>query len=908
MDKQDDFGGVWGFRSAPSPSSSQPHLLFHAHRHQINGHALPVAGDYNDDDDEWGDFVAPPQSTPISFQSNLSNGFRHLQPSVITLEKSKDVDSFGFFQNNSTAQVLPSSTPFLDSGPKKFEKPQGPLPLSIFGEEEEEERGSDSVGNLDIADISNELIGRNPVESLRDGGLGVGGISGKLSNLDQRIKPANGLGSDSRSDPGLGGRDGGIDDADGWEFKGALFVSDHGDQAAAQLPGSEMEVITSRKKQDTSLVVEYKPGFSGFSYEFGDFFAASDGGFNKSSVRGHGLNFGPRTIISNGNVSVPFYGAEDTGKWNGIISSSMDNDGDLQDFGAFIVAPSVTGTRNQELRIVSPTDNANAHLFNGKEEQKITPRDTSELNLLSGEVQKVPPKPENANGTLPLSLFSFRTVDYDDNHQDAVVHNLSSDPKIGVSNQGAAGISIHDLISTLYSEALPNGQVLHSSSAIPGTIPTESVVQSSQMLESSRANSDYYSDDDDDDDDDDDSWEFKDAFSDTTVKQQQQQPLSPKQALDRQLSTESSNIQACVVDLYTKLRDELCVLVFYHLDDLKKAQNIDVVIGKDGKAGDVDREIQEAYEMLQDGVLAEGVHVNGQLPRKRHVNEILELLHAPEFQVLESEYLLSRKLQLAEEDWRSAIELLKHVRSGLKVLTLVSEKEQSAYLSTWARIITVCVQELRLGASIWKQALEKNVLCQVLSDLRGQRYIQALGELYRVVELVRISAKLYKPWILLLKSGNPITVFPLLDECATLWSHSGLEDSLRDVPDMVDSQRSVPPPVRELLESIKYIRDIDVLSLHDMDFTKRGSICELTLLPQGISSSNSCFPPSLCTCINVGIALYIKPCYVCCVSCLLQKPGLRTVLWDERLCFLNVANLWVNLISVDPPELPRLFG
>lgn len=68
---------------------------------------------------------------------------------------------------------------------------------------------------------------------------------------------------------------------------------------------------------------------------------------------------------------------------------------------------------------------------------------------------------------------------------------------------------------------------------------------------------------------------------------------------------------------------------------------------------------------------------------------------------------------------RSAIELSKHASSALRILKLASMEEQSNYVSTWSKIVSVCAQELKHGAFIWKQSLQKNLHNQILSEPQG---------------------------------------------------------------------------------------------------------------------------------------------------------------------------------------------
>ena len=73
----------------------------------------------------------------------------------------------------------------------------------------------------------------------------------------------------------------------------------------------------------------------------------------------------------------------------------------------------------------------------------------------------------------------------------------------------------------------------------------------------------------------------------------------------------------------------------------------------------------------------------------------------------------------AEKDIRSAVDLLKEVASAVTILKLGSAEEQQYYVSTWSKILSVCAQELKHGALIWKQSLQKNVQSQILSEPQG---------------------------------------------------------------------------------------------------------------------------------------------------------------------------------------------
>jgi len=125
----------------------------------------------------------------------------------------------------------------------------------------------------------------------------------------------------------------------------------------------------------------------------------------------------------------------------------------------------------------------------------------------------------------------------------------------------------------------------------------------------------------------------------------------------------------------------------------------------------------------------------------------------------------------------------------------------------------------------------------------GQQHIQALGEIYKVVELLRLSTKLYKPWVLLSVSDQQ-QLYGLLEECVSLWSTSGLEEALREMSENVEP--GLNNAAKALIASIKNIQSVDVLAVHDHIFIQRRSICKLSLLPQEMLSGNGFWVLMLC--------------------------------------------------------------
>lgn len=119
----------------------------------------------------------------------------------------------------------------------------------------------------------------------------------------------------------------------------------------------------------------------------------------------------------------------------------------------------------------------------------------------------------------------------------------------------------------------------------------------------------------------------------------------------------------------------------------------------------------------------------------------------------------------------------------------------------------------------------------------GYKYIHALGEICRVAEIVGLSAKLHKPWMLS-GSVDPARLFALLNECYTIWSDSGLAEALLCVSNQNNVERAGIS--RELLESIKYIHELDEQELQSCVFTGDETTCQLAALPVG-------FIPSKCS-------------------------------------------------------------
>lgn len=116
--------------------------------------------------------------------------------------------------------------------------------------------------------------------------------------------------------------------------------------------------------------------------------------------------------------------------------------------------------------------------------------------------------------------------------------------------------------------------------------------------------------------------------------------------------------------------------------------------------------------------------------------------------------------------------------------------------------------------------------------ITGKGFIIALGEIYRVVAILGASVKLYRPWILSSSSVDSTSICTLLEECHTLWSSSGLEETLPTISDPVGSEYFGTANV--LAESIKQIQGLHAFALWNRVFAQQESVCHLSALTPGV--------------------------------------------------------------------------
>ncbi|KAF5952239.1 hypothetical protein HYC85_010183 [Camellia sinensis] len=615
---------------------------------------------------------------------------------------------------------------------------------------------------------------------------------------------------------------------------------------------SEVEVHASDGKAQVDRKVQGNSEVNGFSSEFGngshgsiDLFSASNGFSGKPREVDISFDFKPLTVAQNGFSSDSFFDSEEKG--TDQVVETIDSDESFGDFEA-----AFTGTGQDEPKVSDPS-----HF-------------EAEVLTSDGKAQGNETMSTNPKGALPLSIFGDEELETDNslNIEDAFTYAPSSHLRNGISSRGS-NISIHDLLSNLYSQA----------EQIPSVEKTEKLTgygldSSDKVLDPSLMKCD--------DDFDDASWEFRDASSQTRDQTSLHSPGEAHQKFSTKLKLNN------YVDFYCKLKDELSFVCKCHLGSLKKAQNTASLSGEDAKAAAIGEEIQEAWKELHKQNVNSEEYSEYQPPRDVCLNEFLEVLHELKFQdrmskpqigtvysrrkalpppvvsapavdppASDDSDLANRRYPLciqsqsyeeacqdphwiqAEKDFRSAIELMEHTTSMLNVLTLGSMEDQYIYVSIWFKMISVCAQELKHGSSIWKQ----------------------------VVVVLGTSIKLYKPWILS-SSVDCTSIYALFEECCTLWSSSGIEEALQGISDPIDFKYH--STVEALRESIMYIHNLDALAIGNHVFNQPVSVCRLSLLTSE------------------------------------AVPEMKMVLWSGENYFLTLANLWANLISSDPPELPHL--
>ncbi|KAK4273478.1 hypothetical protein QN277_021868 [Acacia crassicarpa] len=907
---------------------------------QNNGKDLPA------DDDDWSDFMnysnqinggsAPTRNGlfPPNFPSNPSDTYNFFDPPQV----SQDLTHNNSSPVNQINRVELPSTPAEPEKPR-WNKPQGALPLSMFGQEEVEEESiadnlpfgddanvfskkngnsvkkeSDSNGAIRINDLFANLYNQRPQINHDNGLISVFSVSdsnlpGASSNDVSLITTvaassadANGLNSilnNFNSDSVDELEDTGDDDG-GWEFKCA--------ESESQTESSDVKT-----KHETTGADEYAFTFDNAAFGVGEMLNSSS---HKADEWNLGFEFNPSFAVqnhiqvlesgSNHNLEAPKLAVIDTIGENVLkiddegpgnpddqhVAAESHRSDDLN-FGSNLCTSSlgeVHLTPELDSKKEQDDDNKNFNAFPSNSNVDYDVKLFESKDAVSEVEKKSQVNPENHREALSLSIFGDEIQDTDEHSVSEGFSSFAPASSIrnGFNSPGSS-LSINDLIWNLYGQAeqktshgtpkaSENGQVVLDSNLVTDDDDfngdswefkdASHVARSLESMEKSHSSyepqvsenwlqtilkPDLINGGDNE------SWEFKDAFCEGKSKYKG----SVIDHKDLPLQSSAKLEPSDCVDFYCKLTDELCNAVLFHLQNLKNGQSIATLNGEEAKAKALHEEIQEFSDMLHQWNVLPNEHISdNQSTRNVRLDKLIEVLKEPRFQPLESDYRLTSRLSMAETNIRSAIELLKDALSTLKVLKLGSREEQSNYLTAWSKMALVCSEEMKHGAFIWKQSVQRNVHDQILSNPKGCQYIHALGEICRVAEIVGLSAKLHKPWMLS-GSVDPARLFALLNECYTIWSNSGLEEALLCVSNQNNGERAGVS--RELLESIKYIHELDEQEVQSCIFTGDETTCQLSALPVGFI------------------------------------PGLKMVTWNGKQYFVTLANLWMNLVNSDFP-------
>ncbi|KAF8707108.1 hypothetical protein HU200_030341 [Digitaria exilis] len=309
-----------------------------------------------------------------------------------------------------------------------------------------------------------------------------------------------------------------------------------------------------------------------------------------------------------------------------------------------------------------------------------------------------------------------------------------------------------------------------------------------------------------------------------------------------------------LIEFYHRLREESLAAIFRHVKDLKMAMKVSTLSDENGKATAIGREIQEIYDKLKDYSLPKGFSTEDH-PKDVCITELLNCIKEEQLKDFEQEYCLAEKIAQAIEDTSVAVELYKHSVSTPRTLEL----QKGGYISAWYSMLRSCAQELQHGAAIWQESCHANVCNRMISE--GGHYFIALGEIYRVAQILSFSLNCFKPWVLA-ELGMLSKMLACLDICSNAWI-SGLETALKRV---VDTNLLGASVAKALVESINNIHELEVPKLQNFLPTNEMA-CSLSLLP----------PSSL--------------------------PGMKLIMWNGNHYIAKVANLWANRISSYPPQL-----
>jgi hypothetical protein len=124
-------------------------------------------------------------------------------------------------------------------------------------------------------------------------------------------------------------------------------------------------------------------------------------------------------------------------------------------------------------------------------------------------------------------------------------------------------------------------------------------------------------------------------------------------------------------------------------------------------------------------------------------------------------------------------------------------------------MLLLCAQEMQNGGAIWQESCRTNVCDQVISE--GSHWFIALGEIYRVAQILYFSLQCFKPWVLA-DPGMSSKMLASWEGCNNAWT-SGLQTALTLVTKSTHLEASV---AKGLMESIKEINEHEVSKLQNI--------------------------------------------------------------------------------------------
>ncbi|KAI7727920.1 hypothetical protein M8C21_010676, partial [Ambrosia artemisiifolia] len=289
----------------------------------------------DDDDDSFGEFTFAPIHHPTVHSSHIP---------ITTTNNDVVWADFTFHQNNQTHHTVNLPSPSPSPSQPKWEKIQGALPLSFFGDEEESvtddvkvepsnvsgttsigsdnnNNGYKSNGQLGINDLIADLYGprqlqqQQPHQTVNNGNeLDFSALTSTVSN--DPVSKSNSFGLDTVL---AGDGDKESDDEGGWEFVDAVARND-------------------KDHKENSEKIVSTPGLQGGSHGPIDLFAASNNGFFvQSHLTNSGLDSKPITNFQN-DFSADLK-VDSKGTTNELSSNPLGGGDDFDDtFGEFETA------------------------------------------------------------------------------------------------------------------------------------------------------------------------------------------------------------------------------------------------------------------------------------------------------------------------------------------------------------------------------------------------------------------------------------------------------------------------------------------------------------------------------------------------------------------------------------------